>query len=254
MTTATAAPANHVASSRANLKPLAILEAKRFARHPLFLVGVGLLILSTVPEVTADTVSVGLIGLPIVAAMTLGVFGLIVAARLTQSSQHSLDSLGAHPVPERTRTAALAIACFVPTAVALIWSVFMLTYFSANRPVPQAWWFDTLPAVDILSYYLAGAVVAAYGGSMLGVVIGRWIQWPGASLVAAVLLVAVTIPGSGLIESIRTYRTIMPWTTWYGGDNGAGADYYYQGNPAVVAGVHDLPLCPWGDRCAAARP
>jgi hypothetical protein len=23
----------------------------------------------------------------------------------------------------------------------------------------------------------------------------------------------------------------MPWTSWYGGDNGAGADLYYQGNP-----------------------
>jgi len=170
-------------------------------------------------------------GLPIVAAMTLGVFGLIVAARLTHSSQRCLDSLGAHPVPERTRTAALAVACLVPAAVALVWTGVMLACFSANRPIPEAWWFDTLPAADIISFYLAGAVVAAYGGSVLGVVLGRWVRWSGAPLVAAVLLVVVTIPGSGIVEGFRPYRHVMPWTGWYGGDNGAGADLYYEGNP-----------------------
>jgi dipeptide/tripeptide permease len=118
------------------VKPLAILEAKRFARHPLFLVGVALLMLSTASELFADPVNVALMGQPIIPAMTLGIFGLIVAARLTQSSQRSLDSLGAHPVPERTRSAALAFACLVPAAVAAVWTVFMLTYFSAIPPAP----------------------------------------------------------------------------------------------------------------------
>jgi hypothetical protein len=228
MSTSTAVRAGAPTSS---LRPLATLEAKRFARHPLFLVGVVLLTLSTVPEFLADPVNVALMGQPIVPAMTLGIFGLIVAARLTQSSQRALESLGAHPVPERTRTAALAVACLVPATVALVWTVVMLVYFSANPPIPEAWWFDTLPAGDIVSFYLAGAVVAAYGGSMLGVVLGRWVRWSGAPLIAAVLLVVVTIPGSGIVEGFRPYRQIMPWTTWYGGDNGAGADLYYEGNP-----------------------
>jgi hypothetical protein len=231
MSTSTATRTDVTASTGPALKSLAVLEAKRFARHPLFLVGVVLLALSTVPEFFADPVNVALMGQPIVAAMTLGVFGLIVAARLTQSSQRSLDSLGAHPVPERTRTAALAVACLVPAAVALVWTGVMLAYFSANPPIPEAWWFDTLPAADIVSLYLAGAVIAAYGGSVLGVLLGRWVRWPGAPLVAAVLLVVVTIPGSGIVEAFRPYRQVMPWTAWYGGDNGAGADLYYQGNP-----------------------
>jgi hypothetical protein len=231
MSTSTATRTDVTASTGPALKSLAVLEAKRFARHPLFLVGVVLLALSTVPEFFADPVNVALMGQPIVAAMTLGVFGLIVAARLTQSSQRSLDSLGAHPVPERTRTAALAVACLVPAAVALVWTGVMLAYFSANPPIPEAWWFDTLPAADIVSFYLAGAVIAAYGGSVLGVMLGRWVRWPGAPLVAAVLLVVVTIPGSGIVEAFRPYRQVMPWTAWYGGDNGAGADLYYQGNP-----------------------
>ena len=231
MSTSTATRTDVTASTGPALKSLAVLEAKRFARHPLFLVGVVLLALSTVPEFFADPVNVALMGQPIVAAMTLGVFGLIVAARLTQSSQRSLDSLGAHPVPERTRTAALAVACLVPAAVALVWTGVMLAYFSANPPIPEAWWFDTLPAADIVSLYLAGAVIAAYGGSVLGVMLGRWVRWPGAPLVAAVLLVVVTIPGSGIVEAFRPYRQVMPWTAWYGGDNGAGADLYYQGNP-----------------------
>ncbi len=231
MSTSTAPRARTTTSTRATVQPLAVLEAQRFTKHPMFLLGVGLLVMSTAPELFADPVNVGLMGQPIVPAMTLGVFGLIVAARLTQSSQRSLDSLGAHPMPERTRTAALALACLVPAVVALVWTVFMLIYFRAHPPVAAAWWFDTLPAADIISFYLAGAVVAAYGGSILGVVLGRWWRWPGAPLVAAVLIVVVTIPGSGIVEAFRPYRQIMPWTTWYGGDNGAGADFYYEGNP-----------------------
>ena len=231
MSAAVAARPDPLTTSRATLRQLALADGRRFARHPLFLVGVALLVLSTAPELFADPVNVGLMGQPIVPAMTLGVFGLVVAARLTRSSQRSLETLGAHPVPERSRSAALALACLVPAAVALVWTVVMLAFFSANPPVPQAWWFHTLPPADIVSYYLAGAVVAAYGGSMLGVVIGRWVRWSGAPLVAAVLLVTVTIPGSGIVEAFRPYREVMPWTAWYGGDNGAGADLYYEGNP-----------------------
>ena len=245
MSTSTPVASHVPPSTRSALTPLAVLEAKRFARHPLFLVGVVLLILSTVPELVADPVNVGLMGQPIVPAMTLGVFGLIVAARLTRSSQRSLDSLGAHPVSERTRSAALAVACLVPAAVALVWSVLMLAWFSAHPPVPEAWWFDTLPDADIVSYYLAGAVVAAYGGSVLGLLLGRWVRWSGAPLVAAVLLVVVTIPGSGLVESLRPYRQIMPWNTCYGGNNGAGAHFYYDGNPRWWL-VYTLCLCVLG--------
>ena len=102
--TTTATRASSPASSRSAVGPLAVLEARRFARHPLFLVGVALLVLSTAPELFADPVNVGLMGQPIVPAMTLGVFGLVVAARLTRSSQRSLETLGAHPVPERSRS------------------------------------------------------------------------------------------------------------------------------------------------------
>ncbi len=230
-TTKLAAPDLAAPPMRSSLPALAALEAKRFARHPLFLTGFGLLTLSTVVTATSRPIDIGLMAQPIVPAMTLGVFGLIVADRLTRSTAPTLDELGGIPVPERTRTAALAIACFVPVVVAAVWAAFMLTYFAAYRPVPEAWWYDTLPAGDIVSYYLAASVVAACGGSIPGVVSGRWLAWPGAPLVAAVLLVALTIPFSGIVEAIRPVRQIWPWTIWYGGDNGAGADLYYQGNP-----------------------
>ena len=231
MTTGTVRRPPASASPRALVRTLGVLEAKRFARHPLFLLGVALTVVATVGIVRSDPVDIGLMGQPIVPAMTLGVFGLIVADRVTRSTAPLLHELGGTPVPERTRTAALAVACLVPAAAASVWTVFMLTYFWANRPVPQAWWYDTLPTGDIVSFYVAATVVAAYGGSILGVVIGRWVRWSGAPLVAAVLLVAVTIPGSGIVEGFRPYRQIMPWTVWYGGDNGAGADYYFPGSP-----------------------
>lgn len=214
------------------LAGLARIEARRFARHPLFLVGVGLLVVTLVMEVMADPVNPGQMANPIYPAMLLGVFGLVVAARLTRTSSRSLETLGAPPVPERTRTLALALACLVPAAVAAVWTAFSLIWFAAHPPVPEAWWFDTLPASHIVAYHLGAAVVAAYGGPVLGVVIGRWIRWSGAPIVAAVLLVAVTIMGSGIVEAIRPVRQLFPWTMWYGGDDGAGADWYYRGNPA----------------------
>jgi hypothetical protein len=231
MTATLASPESQGLASRSIVLRLGALEAKRYARHPLFLVGVALVVVSAVSEVLKTPPNVGALGLPIEPAMGLGVFGLIVAARLTRSTTRALESLGAPPVPERYRTAAMALACLVPAGVALVWSTFMLIVFSVRRPRPEAWWFDTLPAADIICYYLAAAVVAAYGGPILGVVVGRYLRWSGAPLVVAVLLVAVTILGSGLVEAVRPYRQIMPWTGWYGGDNGAGADLYYQGNP-----------------------
>jgi len=197
-------------------------------------------------------VDIGLMAQPIVPAMTLGVFGLIVADRLTRSTAPTLDELGGAPVPERSRTAALAIACFVPVVVAALWATFMLTYFNLNRPVPQAWWYGTLPAGDVIAYYVAASVVAAYGGSILGVVSGRWLGWPGSPLVAAVLLVAVTIPFSGIVEVPRPVREIWPWTAWYGGDDGAGADTNYQGNPRWWLG-YTLCLCVLGVIAALLR-
>lgn len=257
MTTPTTEMTVRPSTFRTTVFTLAALEARRFARSPLFLIGVALLAVSVAVETTTSPVNVGVLGLPIEPAMTLGVFGLVVAARLTRSTARALDSLGAPPVPERTRTAALALACLLPAGVALVWSAFLLIFFSVRRPVPEAWWFDTLPAADIICYYQAAAVVAAYGGSVLGVVVGRWLRWSGAPVVVAVLLIAATVVGSGIVEAFRPYRQVMPWTAWYGGDNGAGADEYYPGNPrwwlayticlcvlAVVAALlhdHDLP-------------
>ncbi|MDX6738752.1 hypothetical protein [Actinocorallia sp. A-T 12471] len=232
-------------STASPLRSLALLEARRYARHPLFLVGLGLLLLATVASALQDPVPADLLTQPLVPAMTLGVFGLVVAARLTRSAQDSLDTLGASPVPERTRTAALLLACLVPAAVGLVWTVFTLLWYAANRPSPDAWWYDTLPARDVVGYLLAAGAVASYGGPVLGVVVARWLRWAGAPIVAAVGLIAVTIAGQGIIEPLRTVRTVMPWTHWYGGDNGAGADYYYQGDPSWWL-AYTLCLCGLG--------
>jgi peptidoglycan/LPS O-acetylase OafA/YrhL len=173
-------------TGRSGLRSLARIEAGRFARHPLFGVGVLLLALATFGEIRFEPSNTALLADPIVAAAALGVFGLIVAARLTRSSARSLDAFGSPPVPERTRTAALALACLVPFGVGLLW---------------------------------------------VGVVIGRWVRWSGAPIVAAVLLVAVTVPTSGIIGGIRPYREFMPWTQWHGGDSPSGGNWLYEGNP-----------------------
>jgi ABC-type branched-subunit amino acid transport system permease subunit len=59
-------------------------------------------------------------------------------------------------------------------------------------------------------------VLAAVGGPLLGLVIARWIPRRGATPVAVVVMVLVTIMLQGIFESTRSFREIWPWTHFFG--------------------------------------
>ncbi|HEX8486986.1 MAG TPA: hypothetical protein VF642_00460, partial [Propionibacteriaceae bacterium] len=63
MTTQLAAPADTGLVSRSIVLRLAAIEARRFARHPLFLVGLALVVLTGVSEVVKTPPTVGALGL-----------------------------------------------------------------------------------------------------------------------------------------------------------------------------------------------
>lgn len=99
------------------LRQLATLETRRFARHPLFLIGVLLTVAASLGGAEPTTSTFLLV---IVPAAGLGVLGLVAMAGLARTSRTLSRSAGAAPVPERTQTAALALACLLPFAVGVV--------------------------------------------------------------------------------------------------------------------------------------
>ena len=59
-------------------------------------------------------------------AFLLGVFGFVVAHRLTTSLRRTGDLVGTVPVGAQQRTLALCLACLVPAAAGVVFAVFML--------------------------------------------------------------------------------------------------------------------------------
>ena len=100
----------------ASLRTMAGIEARRLARHPAFIVGVvaafGVLILLYVLN---DDPHLGdLLSMPVIPAFFIGLPSLVATARLTRSTEATAEAIGTAPGSEARRTAALALACFVP--------------------------------------------------------------------------------------------------------------------------------------------
>lgn len=208
-----AAPRNAV------LWRLAGAETRRYARHPLFIVGVLLCLLGLQPEDrTSSFFNV------IVPATALGVLGLVATAGMTRNARTLSRSAGAVPVPERTQTAALALACLLPFGVGLAWYAWNVWLFHHYPPIPNGYPFGPVSESWKLAVLFGEGPMAALGGPLLGIVIGRW--WPrrGVAPLCAVLLVALVITFQGLIAPLRSVRLFMPWT-YFGGQYGVEGDH-----------------------------
>lgn len=221
----------------AALPGLARLQARRYARHPLFLVGAGLTLGLTV--LSADDANADILATPVMPAFFLGVIGLVTAARLTASTRHGAEVEGSAPVAPTTRTAALCLACLVPGVVAAVWAGLLLGGAALWPPDPRAWWLETLPTSAVVAI-LAGGVVAAVGGSLLGVVVARWLPWRGASLVAAVALVVGVVAAANVGDPL--YRLAAPWTIWHSGSGPAGDSQFLPGSPVWTL-LFQVALC-----------
>jgi hypothetical protein len=195
------------------LRQLAAVEVRRYARHPLFLLGVLVTVVCSFAKPDSKS-SVYLDG--IVPAAALGVLGIVTMARLTRSSHALSRSAGATPIRERTQTAALAIAALLPFAVGICWFGWALVV-AHNHPVPaNGFPFGPVSGNWKAALLFGDGAVPALGGPLLGLAIGRWLPQRGSAPVAAVLLVAAVIVMQGLFEPLRRVRVVMPWTTWGG--------------------------------------
>lgn len=209
------------------VRALALAEARRYVRHPLFLLPCAVLVAALVAQLVQRN---GGGTNPMIATMTtaflLGVSGFVVAHRLTTSMLRSRELAGTAPVEQQRRTLALCLACLVPAAVGTAVAVFMVVTGAIWPPhgepssLPVAW-FGDYPTLDVLAVLIAAGPLATLGGPLLGVAVARWAPFRGSALVGVVTLVFVTaIPASDAEGS--TWRLASAWPILI--DEQVGAD------------------------------
>jgi hypothetical protein len=231
------------------LRTLAGVEARRYARHPLFLTGVALLVVVTgiiskdLRNGTADPAFAATGDMSFVPAFFLGLLGVLVGHRLTRSLAQSADAVEASPADGVVRTAALCLACLVPGAVAVVWVVWMYV-------ARTVWLTPDSPAIrsaDRAAMLMMG-VVYAVGGPLLGVMIGRWARFPGAGLLALVVLYAwVALSTIGLSMSASRIGTLIrlnaPAAPWVASDGPTSANPWLAGGSPPWYLVYITLLC-----------
>jgi hypothetical protein len=213
MSTTTTAPSMPVAGNRTILT-LALADARRFARHPLFLLGVLVEVAILVVQVVRnEVVSVVPLEDTVFHAFLIGVFGFVVAHRLTTGLQPAQELPDTVPTSDRRRTVALCLACLVPFAAGLVLTFVWLVGGALwpPEPLPPAEtvaWFGDVPGPPLVAALLASLPLATLGGPLLGVAVARWAPFRGSALVGTVLLVVGCAYGDALPGS---WFAASPW-------------------------------------------
>jgi len=234
------------ASGLAGHRAMAVIEARRMARHPVFLLGVVLAFVVVLGLFLATTKGEGIpvvLPLPLLGAFYIGLTSVIAAARLTSSTDVALEAVATAPGTEARRTLALA-ATGIPAFLAGLAFVIVLVILAQVQGVTrQEWWFGTLPDWQVWSILLM-CPVACLGGALLGVLTGRWLKFRGAAAVAVVALFVVSLLGqTPLLEtSTSEWRLWVPWAIFSTGDNADGTQTLIAGNPGAYLG-YMLALC-----------
>ena len=170
---------------------LAGMELRRYARHPVFLIGAVATAITTVMSVAKVTDDI--YGPPVIPAFFLGVFGMVVGFRLTRSLERSAEAMTSAPVSMQTRIRALLLACLLPGALGLCAGIAMLTVPDAEG----SWVYGTWAGHERLAIVLGQTAVASLGGPLLGIAAARWLRFPGAVVVPIVAVVTWVIVGNG---------------------------------------------------------
>ena len=212
-TTISPRPSAPTADGSSALRALARVEAKRFARHPLFLLGIAIMLIPMVAVLWQQELDANPMTGTLFIAFLIGVFGFIVAHRLTTSMLRTRDLAGTTPVSARRRTLALCLACLVPATAGVVVAIFMLVTAAIWTPVgdpvtAHVAWFRDDPAIDVLATLIGSGPVAALGGPLLGVAVARWAPFRGSALIGVVTLVFLTALPS---NASQPWRLVSAW-------------------------------------------
>jgi hypothetical protein len=234
-------------TSGTTLRALTALEARRYARHPLFLAGVALLIwqvivISQDAARAADGVSTTLVDVAIYPAFTLGLLGVFVGVHLTRSMARSREPIEASPTDGVNRVAAMCLACLVPGVVALVWFAWAYAV-TAVWPLPAT----AMPSSSVAAIRGAG-IVCAVGGPLFGVMVGRWTRFPGAGLLAAFVLFGWVMLSTGALAMSATRMSTLahvwaPFVGWHSSDSVTGEAPWIAGGSPVWHLAYITALC-----------
>ena len=241
------------------------IEARRFLRHPLFVVGALAAYAVTWLVAASGPLPNDVLAWTVIPAFFIGLPSLIAASRLTRSTDAATEAVTTAPSTEAERTVALAGACIVPFGAGLLWIVeLFVALWVIGSPHPNELWFGTLDNLQVWAILIAGSPVACLGGALLGVLTGRWLRFPGSGIVTAVVVLLVVfigqMPLSNSADSdVQRLRLWVPWAGFHSGSNTDGTATLYSGNAAFYL-LYTLALCAlavvgavWHDRTARSR-
>jgi hypothetical protein len=219
---------------------MAAIEARRFARHPLFIIGAlaayGVQLWNRLDNDHAYITD--LLSQPIIPAFFIGVTSLVVAARLTTSTDVAVEAMGSAPGTEARRTLAVTAASIVPLSAGLLWLVEFFVLNAIKGPHPAELWFGNLNDAHVWSILLGLGVVSCAGGALLGVLVGRWLRFPGAPVVAVIALVVGTMSGQlfyAYDPDLSQFRVWVPWAMFHTGTMSDGKEF--EGIPGFAQAV-----------------
>ena len=130
---------------------------------------------------------------PIVPATCFGIFGLLVMAGLVRRSDQAQAAAGTVVLSERERTYALASAAVVPFTVGLAFFAWAVWQYHAHPPRDYTIPFGDVGDGWVYAMLFALGTLCTLGGPILGLVVGRWLQFRGAAILVSVALVLLTI-------------------------------------------------------------
>lgn len=211
-------------ASRPVLITLARIEARRYVRHPLFLLGVAALIGTAGAQLSNGELLGEISSFGFYAAFFLGLFGALVGHHLARSTDVSREVVDVAAVPRATRTAAVCVACLVPAATAALWLLVVYVVARVVYPPEDVFWTGGHDTPTRVAVCLA-SIVACAGGPIFGVMVARWTRFPGSGLLAVLLLFFWTGLGSvwdvfdepsRLSALLRLQAPFSSWQAWDG--------------------------------------
>ena len=212
---------------RSTIGPLARLEMVRLARHPVLVVGAlfGLVSVIASYEEIQDDATGDLQGLP-VTALTVGLPAMVAAHLLARSFDRTDELVESAPTSRVSRTGSQCLSAVVPAALAVVWLVLFAVAQRWLWTTPE-WMYGTLSHADLWAVVIGNTVLAAVGGTLLGVAAGRWWHFRGSSI-ALLLTVAVwTLTVMSVFSPVGTPEAWYRWVRLFtpvGGFNNPAPD------------------------------